>query len=63
MAPGLIDPQQTHTAVTPKALVGPKEAFIGSPKAFNKRAEEEGTESQPPATHPQYLPIWDADTK
>ena len=63
MAPGLIVPQQTPTAVTSKALVGPKEAFIGSPKAFNRRAEEEGTESQPPATHPKYLPIWDADTK
>lgn len=63
MAPGLLDPQQTPPAVTPKAPVGPKEAFIGSPKAFNKKAEEEGTESQPPATYSKYLPIWDADTK
>ena len=63
MAPGLLDLQRTPPAITSKVPAGPKEAFIGSPKVFNKKAEEEGTESQPPATHPKYLPIWDADTK
>ena len=63
MAPGLLDPQEKSPAVTSKGPVGPKEAFTSSPKTFNKKAEEEGTESQPPATHPRYLPIWVADTK
>ena len=63
MAPGLVEPQQAPIADRPKGLVGPKEAFTGGPKVFNKKAEEEGTETQPPATHPNYLPIWDAETK
>ena len=62
MAPGLVDPPQTEPAGA-KGPVGPKEAFIGGPQVFNKSAEEQGTEKQPPATHPKYLPVWDADTK
>lgn len=62
MAPGLVDPPQTEPAVA-KGPVGPKEAFIGGPQVFNRIAEEQGTEKQPPATHPKYLPVWDADTK
>lgn len=64
MAPGLVDPPQAAPASNfAKDSVGPKEAFIGGPQVFNKIAEEQGTEKQPPATHPKYLPIWDADTK
>ncbi|KAF6228934.1 hypothetical protein HO133_007046 [Letharia lupina] len=63
MAPGIVDPPQTAPASDfAKASVGPKEAFIGGPQVFNKTAEEQGTEKQPPATHPKYLPVWDADT-
>ncbi|KAM0802955.1 alpha-ketoglutarate-dependent taurine dioxygenase [Usnea florida] len=61
MAPGLVDPPQTEPAVA-NGPVGPKEAFIGGPQVFNRIAEEQGTEKQPPATHPKYLPVWDAET-
>ena len=57
MAPGLVDPDVVE------ASIGPKEAFIGGPQVFNKLAEEQGTERQPPAAHPEYLPVWDADVK
>ncbi|CAF9911700.1 MAG: hypothetical protein ALECFALPRED_007625 [Alectoria fallacina] len=64
MAPGLIDPPQATPASSfAKASVGPKEAFIGGPQVFNKIAEEQGTEKQPAAAHPKYLPLWDPDTK
>lgn len=64
MAPGLVDPPKTAPAQNPtKGSVGPKEAFIGGPQVFNKIAEEQGTERQPPATHPNYLPVWDTDAK
>ena len=64
MAPGFVDPPQAAPASNvAKGAVGPKEAFIGGPQVFNKIAEERGTEKQPPATHPRYLPVWDADTK
>jgi len=38
-----------------------KEAYIGGPKAFKKEVEEKGSETQPPATYPNYLPIWDRE--
>ena len=58
MAPGLVDVQQTETFDFNKdTFVGPKETFIGGPKTFNKAAEEKGTKSQPPASHPNYLPV------
>ena len=61
MAPALLD---TPRATPPsEASVGPKELFIGGPQEFNKLAEEHGTGRQPPAAHPEYLPVWDADTK
>ena len=64
MAPGLVEPSQSAPAATyAKGSTGPKEAFIGGPQAYNETAEEKGTEKQPPATHPSYLPVWDAETK
>ena len=64
MAPGLVDPPQpVSSPVTQKDLTGPKEAFIGGPSVYSKDNEEKGTERHPPATHPNYLPIWDAETK
>lgn len=63
MAPGLVDtPQPAMTPASQKPLVGPKEAFYGGPKVYSKAAEENGTERHPPATHPNYLPIWDGET-
>jgi sulfonate dioxygenase len=35
-----------------------EEAFIGGPKAFRSDAELKGTEKQPPAKYPRYLPTW-----
>ena len=64
MAPGLVEPPQAAPASgSTKGLVGPKELFTGGPQVFNLIAEEQGTEKQPPATHPKYLPVWDAETK
>lgn len=64
MAPGLIDPSQPATAPVPqKGLVGPKEAFTGGPKVYSKDAEEKGTAKHPPASHPNYLPVWDEEIK
>lgn len=65
MAPGPVNvPQQEPTSVvTPKALVGPKEVFIGGPQAYSKTTEEKGTANQPAAKYPNYLPVWDAETK
>ena len=64
MAPGLVDPSQQVPAPTPqKDLVGPKEAFTGGPQVYSKEIEEKGTAKYPPAAHPNYLPVWDAETK
>ncbi|MCJ1275894.1 hypothetical protein MMC21_003699 [Puttea exsequens] len=62
MAPGLVDLHQSP-AISNYTDVGPKDVFIGGPKAFNRDAEEKGTATQPPATHSKYLPVWDPDTK
>lgn len=64
MAPGLIETTSTVPASSyTKGSAGPKEAFIGGPQIYNSTAEIEGTTKQPPATHPKYLPVWDAKTK
>ena len=64
MAPGLVDTSQAAPAsASTKASVGPKEAFVGGPQVFDKVAEEQGTDRHPPATHPNYLPVWDLDPK
>ncbi|KAL9110269.1 MAG: hypothetical protein Q9227_005176 [Pyrenula ochraceoflavens] len=39
-----------------------KEIFTG-PKGYDKKLEEEGTEDQPKAPYPQYLPTWDPSQK
>jgi hypothetical protein len=44
----------------PRILLTSQEAFVTGPKAFNPAAElkGEGT-NQPPASYPNYLPVWD----
>ncbi|KAF2435857.1 TauD-domain-containing protein [Tothia fuscella] len=64
MAPALVETQ--HAAFNPAfrevSGVGQyKEAYIGGPKAFKKDVEEKGSETQPAATYPLYLPIWDPE--
>ena len=64
MAPGLVDTSHaTPASASTKVPVGPKEAFVGGPQVFDKSAEEQGTERHPPATHPNYLPLWEVDAK
>ena len=64
MAPGLVDTSRSEPGVAAsKELVGPKEVFIGGPQEYSKTEEEQGTTKHPPAKHPEYLPIWDPETK
>ncbi len=63
MAPGILAPQPETASAESQAFTGPKEAFVDGPKKYNKFAEEQGTDKQPPASHPNYLPIWDAEKK
>ncbi|KAI4210571.1 MAG: hypothetical protein LQ351_006549 [Letrouitia transgressa] len=63
MAPGLTEPQPQVAPAASESLKGPKELFIGGPKGYSKTGEENGTETQPAASHPNYLPVWDAETK
>jgi hypothetical protein len=43
---------------------GPVEykVFATGPSAYKPEAEEKGTDKQPAATYPKYLPTWDAET-
>lgn len=59
MAPGLVEQRIVPEVVSQKELVGPKEGFDGGRLSYNQAAEEKGTVAQPPATHPNYLPVWD----
>ncbi|KAJ9669698.1 hypothetical protein H2201_000082 [Coniosporium apollinis] len=40
-----------------------KEAFLTGPHAYKPDAETKGTETQPPAAFPNYLPTWDTEKK
>jgi sulfonate dioxygenase len=61
MAPALVDPLPIReTPEKPKLIEGfNKEAFISVSTAYDNDAELNGTASQPPATYPNYLPVWD----
>ncbi|KAI9807297.1 MAG: hypothetical protein M1833_000040 [Piccolia ochrophora] len=39
-----------------------KEVLFGGPKTFDEEAETKGTDKQPPARYPNYLPVWDKET-
>lgn len=59
MAPALVEPAPQPAVNFTKSGTGDyKEAFIGGPKAFRPDAELKGTEKQPPAKYPNYLPTW-----
>lgn len=36
----------------------PRASFVGGPKSFDSAGELKGTENQPPASYPNYLPVW-----
>jgi len=62
MAPALVESRQSefNPAFREVSGVGQyKEAYIGGPKAFKKEVEEKGSETQPAARYPNYLPVWD----
>jgi sulfonate dioxygenase len=68
MAPALVETQQAGStfdaAFRQVSGVGQyKEAYIGGPKAFKKEVEEKGSETQPPASHANYLPVWDREKR
>jgi len=61
MAPALVETRQSdfNPAFREVSGVGQyKEAYIGGPKAFKKDVEEKGSETQPAARYPNYLPVW-----
>lgn len=61
MAPALVDSLPVREAPEkPKYTEGfNKEAFISVSTSYDNEAELKGTASQPPATYPNYLPVWD----
>jgi hypothetical protein len=66
MAPALVDTTRASLDPAFREVSGVgnyKEAYIGGPKAFKKEVEEKGSETQPAATYPNYLPIWDQNKR
>lgn len=67
MAPALVEtaaPDVSKLSLKQHAIQNGhnKEGFIGSPLEFNKDGELKGTEHQPAASFPKYLPVWDNET-
>ena len=66
MAPALVETQQSTFDLTFREVSGVgqyKEAYIGGPKAFKKEVEEKGSDSQPAASFPNYLPVWNPNKR
>lgn len=40
-----------------------KENLIGNGETYSHEAEIQGTTKQPPASFPNYLPVWDNETE
>jgi sulfonate dioxygenase len=65
MAPALVDtptPQPVSTKAPTNSKISEgfnKEFFIGYESAYDHKDEVKGTGKQPPATYPNYLPVWD----
>lgn len=63
MAPALVDPlpirEQPSAAKANIKENFNKEFFIGGREAFDNESETKGTAAQPPASYPNYLPVWD----
>ncbi|KAF2446799.1 TauD-domain-containing protein [Karstenula rhodostoma CBS 690.94] len=59
MAPALVEVPLPEAINYAKSGTGAyKEAFQSGPKSFRADAELKGTEKQPPAKYPNYLPTW-----
>ncbi|KAF2470727.1 TauD-domain-containing protein [Lindgomyces ingoldianus] len=63
MAPAFVETPQPAATYVRNGTGEYKEAYIGGPKAFRQDAELKGTEKQPPAKYPHYLPTWDPEKK
>ncbi|ORY13567.1 hypothetical protein BCR34DRAFT_510846 [Clohesyomyces aquaticus] len=61
MAPALVETPQAAATYAKNGTGEYKEAYIGGPKAYRLDAELKGTEKQPPAKYPKYLPTWDSE--
>ncbi len=63
----MIEVEPPQTVIPVKAVSrGPseyKEAFITGPRTYNDEAETKGTEKQPAASYPNYLPVWNNETE
>lgn len=66
MAPSLVDTVRVSAAPvnTLKTDAGTnKENLIGYQEAYSHDSETKGTPKQPPASFPNYLPVWDNETE
>jgi len=66
MAPALIETPQLpirSSKIASGGLADYKEAFASGPAVFKHDTETKGTDKQPPAKYPNYLPVWDLEKK
>ena len=67
MAPALLETPETtslrRTADSKPAGLYNKELANGLAFAYDSKNELEGTEKEPPASFPNYLPVWDNETE
>lgn len=66
MAPALLQSFETRPLRTPDSKptgLYNKELANGLAFAYDGKNELEGTEKEPPASFPNYLPVWDNETE
>lgn len=68
MAPSLVEETPLSLRAAPKTTLKTdagfnKENVIGYGEAYKHENELKGTEKQPPASFPNYLPVWDNETE
>ncbi|RAK96195.1 TauD/TfdA dioxygenase family protein [Aspergillus ibericus CBS 121593] len=68
MAPSLVEETPLSLRSAPQAALKTdagfnKENLIGYGEAYKHESELKGTEKQPPASFPNYLPVWDNETE
>lgn len=62
MAPAIVETTQVQEEVRLPAKRIPEgfnKEFYRSKEEYSREAEEKGTERHPPASYPNYLPVWD----
>jgi len=58
MAPGLVETAQAQVGFSKSGVGAYKEVVAAGPKAYKPDQELKGTDKQPPARYPHYLPTW-----